>query len=208
MLTGYATKETENYSSKGSTIELKAYGDSSKINREVISFTGNFRDNLLYSFTDKTSETLDFVSNEFSEIDYYKNLVKKIPMSERDLASFQRKLQVNEKLYEFLLEKRANTSIAKSGIIPQTKIIEKARTVNQIGGKKNQTILFFGIVGFILSLIISTYCPSLRGRNLIHTVTDLKMSEKSFKATEFSALLRNVSITSFILSFALFMYEF
>ena len=67
------TKETENYSSKGSTIELKAYGDSSKINREVISFTGNFRDNLLYSFTDKTSETLDFVSNEFSEIDYYKN---------------------------------------------------------------------------------------------------------------------------------------
>jgi hypothetical protein len=67
------TKETENYSSKGSSIELKAYGDSSKINREVISFTGNFRDNLLYSFTDKTSETLDFVSNDFSEIDYYNN---------------------------------------------------------------------------------------------------------------------------------------
>ena len=63
------------------------------------------------------------INIERDEISYYKSLVKNIPVSQRDMDSIQRKLEVNEKLYEFLLEKRANTSIAKSGIIPQTKII-------------------------------------------------------------------------------------
>ena len=42
---------------------------------------------------------------EESEIAYYESLVKKMPLSQRDLASIKRKLEVNEKLYEFLLEK-------------------------------------------------------------------------------------------------------
>ena len=78
-----------------------------------------------------------------------------MPLSERDLASIQRKLEVNEKLYEFLLEKRANTFIAKSGIVPQTKVIEKARTVGVVGGKDKMMILIFILVGFLLSMLIS-----------------------------------------------------
>ena len=92
---------------------------------------------------------------EETEIKYYEALVKKMPLSERDLASIQRKLEVNEKLYEFLLEKRANTFIAKSGIVPQTKIIEKARTVGVVGGKDNIKVLIF-ITIFLIALIIST----------------------------------------------------
>ena len=91
---------------------------------------------------------------EESEIAYYESLVKKMPLSQRDLASIKRKLEVNEKLYEFLLEKRANTSIAKSGIVPQTKVIEKARTVG-IVGKDNMKVVIFILIGFILSMIIS-----------------------------------------------------
>ena len=99
----------------------KGHQELNKINDKIIS---QRRDLIIY--IQNTIKALKSEINiESGEIDYYKNLVKKIPMSERDLASFQRKLQVNEKLYEFLLEKRANTSIAKSGIIPQTKIIEK-----------------------------------------------------------------------------------
>ena len=92
---------------------------------------------------------------EDTEINYYESLVKKMPLSERDLASIQRKLEVNEKLYEFLLEKRANTFIAKSGIVPQTKIIEKARTVGIVGGKDNMKVLIFVTIGFLIALIIS-----------------------------------------------------
>ncbi|MBM3445130.1 MAG: hypothetical protein FJX88_01170 [Bacteroidetes bacterium] len=75
------TKESENYTSKGTTIELKAYGESLKINREVISFVGTFAENLLQSFTDKTSESTNYVSNKFTEIDFYShdlNLVQQL----------------------------------------------------------------------------------------------------------------------------------
>ena len=41
------------------------------------------------------------------------------------------------------MEKRANTSIAKSGIVPQTKVIEKARTVGIVGGKDNLKVVIF-----------------------------------------------------------------
>lgn len=68
-----STKETENYSPKGTTVELKAYGCSKKINREVIAFTGSFRDNLLHSFTDKTSEAQFFIAEETKDADFYEN---------------------------------------------------------------------------------------------------------------------------------------
>jgi uncharacterized protein involved in exopolysaccharide biosynthesis len=92
---------------------------------------------------------------EESEILYYESKIKKIPGSKRDLASIQRKILVNEKLYDFLLEKKASISLAKSGIIPQTKIIEKARTIGSFGGDNRQNILLFSISGLILSIIIS-----------------------------------------------------
>ena len=59
------------------------------------------------------------------------------------MASIQRKLEINEKLYNFLLEKRATTSIAKSGIVPQTKIIERARTIGVTGGRNNNNVFIF-----------------------------------------------------------------
>ena len=72
------TKESENYTPKGSTVELKAYGESLKINREVISFVGTFKESLLQSFTDKTSESTNYVSNKFTEIDFYTHNLKLI----------------------------------------------------------------------------------------------------------------------------------
>ena len=69
------------------------------------------------------------------------------------MASIQRKLEVNEKLYQFLLEKRANTSIARSGIIPQTKIIEKARNIGIIGSSKDKSMLIFIGLGIFISYL-------------------------------------------------------
>lgn len=112
------------------------------------------------------SDLLDYINNlinavnieietEIKEISFYKSLVRKIPISERDLASFQRKIQVNEKLYEFLLEKRASTFISKSGIIPQTKVIEKARNIGSNKNEESKTLMLFLILGLIISTFIS-----------------------------------------------------
>ena len=122
-----------------------------KVNEKII----NQRKDLLIYIQNTISALESEIKVEIGEITYYESLVKKIPISERDMASIQRKLKINEKLYDFLLEKRASTSIAKSGIVPQTKIIEKARTVGKVGGKSNQNIIIFIIIGFSISLLIS-----------------------------------------------------
>lgn len=96
------TKETENYSHKGTIIELKAYGDSKKINREVIAFTGNFKDNLLHSFSDKTSEAQYFVDKETEDIDYYENDINLI------------KLLLEKDLIEVLSESSLNSILIKN----------------------------------------------------------------------------------------------
>ena len=97
------------------------------------------------------------IKAEKNEINHFEGLVRQLPISKRDLASIKRKLDVNEKLYEFLLEKRANTSIAKSGIVPQTKIIEKARTVGVVGGKSNDRIFLFSGMGFLVALLLAIF---------------------------------------------------
>ena len=122
-----------------------------KVDEKII----NQRKDLLIYIQNTISALESQINAEIGEIAYYESLVKKIPISERDMASIERKLKINEKLYDFLLEKRATTSIAKSGIVPQTKIIEKARTVGKVGGKSNQNVIIFIIVGFVISLMIS-----------------------------------------------------
>ena len=47
------------------------------------------------------------ILNEEKEIEYYKALVKEIPLSQRDMSSIQRKLDINQKLYEFFVRKKS-----------------------------------------------------------------------------------------------------
>ena len=85
------------------------------------------------------------------QLDYYEGLVKKIPKSQSDMLSITRRMQVNEKLYMYLLEKRANTYIAKSGIVPQTKVIEKARVSGLVSKNKDSVLMMFVMIGFVLA---------------------------------------------------------
>jgi capsular exopolysaccharide synthesis family protein len=77
-----------------------------------------------------------------------------IPKSERDLMSIERKLKVNEELYTFLLEKKANTVIARAAIIPQTSVIEAARNMGVVGPDRQSIIYLWIGVGILISLLI------------------------------------------------------
>ncbi|MFN5295416.1 MAG: polysaccharide biosynthesis tyrosine autokinase, partial [Flavobacteriales bacterium] len=80
--------------------------------------------------------------------------LRDIPRSQRDLLSIERKLNVNEGQYTFLLQKKANTVIARAGIIPQTSVIEAARSLGVVGPEKSGTIWTFVGVGFFIALLI------------------------------------------------------
>lgn len=83
----------------------------------------------------------------------YTNLIRAVPQNQRDVENFQRKVAVNEKLYEFLLEKRATTVIARAGIVPQTKVIEAARSLGVVRPNKAKILYMFLLGGAMISLM-------------------------------------------------------
>ena len=84
----------------------------------------------------------------------YTGLIRAVPENQRDVEAFQRKVKVNERLYEFLLEKRASTVIARAGIVPQTKVIEAARSMGVVKPDKTKILYSFLVGGGIMAMLL------------------------------------------------------
>jgi capsular exopolysaccharide synthesis family protein len=82
------------------------------------------------------------------------NKIGDIPIKQREVSNIQRHLDVNQKMYEYLIERKANSTIAKAGIIPECKIIETARSKGVVRPNKSRITYSFLGVGFIISIII------------------------------------------------------
>jgi len=80
--------------------------------------------------------------------------LRSMPEIKRGLANIQRQEEINAKLYDLLLEKRVNTIIEKSSIIPQTKILEKARSIGVIAPERTSMYYQFMLIGLIIAGII------------------------------------------------------
>lgn len=102
--------------------------------------------------------TREAITQKISDLDKqageYTGLIRAVPENQRDVEAFQRKVKVNEKLYEFLLEKRASTVIARAGIVPQTKVIEAARSKGVVKPDKTKILYTFLLGGGLLSLLL------------------------------------------------------
>lgn len=88
------------------------------------------------------------------QIGDYEGMIRKLPRSQRDILNIQRRLQVNEKMYLFLLEKRASTVIARAGIVPQTKVIESARSLGVVRPDKAKVMYTFMLGGLLVAAIL------------------------------------------------------
>lgn len=84
----------------------------------------------------------------------YEELIRQLPRSQRDILNIQRRLNVNEKMYLFLLEKRASTVIARAGIVPQTKVIERARSLGVVRPDKVKIFYTFMLGGLVVSMLV------------------------------------------------------
>ena len=85
----------------------------------------------------------------------YRSDIKDLPKSAQDILNIQRELDVNNKMYLFLLEKKTNTLIARAGIIPQVRVIEQTVSLGVIEPDKQRIRVMFLLGGFILALIIA-----------------------------------------------------
>jgi len=112
------------------------------------------------------SEILVYVESQISalkvrakeievETQLMKSKLKNIPKTQRQILNIERRLAVNEQLYSFLLSKRAETVIAKAGIVPQTKIIERARNVGVVYPDKNRMNLINLLIGLGVAVLVT-----------------------------------------------------
>ncbi len=88
-----------------------------------------------------------------SIIDEEEGTMKSFPSQEQELGQLTRSFMINEKIYSFLLEKRAETAIVESSTISNTRIIDKARGPGGLIKPKRKMIVLVGLIlGFILGV--------------------------------------------------------
>jgi tyrosine-protein kinase Etk/Wzc len=83
--------------------------------------------------------------------------VMKLPSTERDLLNIQRKFDMSNETYTFLLEKMSEAQIAKASNQPESQIVEEAESQGIVGPQKNKAYsygLFAGIVPPALFILI------------------------------------------------------
>ena len=96
------------------------------------------------------------LKNHLMDFDTKRNAIeqriKNIPKSQREILNIQRRLEVNEQLYNFLLSRRAETIIAKAGLLPETKLIERPRSVGVVYPDKQRMNLTWLLIGATIAL--------------------------------------------------------
>ncbi len=96
-----------------------------------------------------------------------------IPEEERQLAQLNRTFNVNEKIYEYLLQKRAETSIVESSTVSGIRIVDEAL----VGGapvQPNRTLIM--MMGLIVGVLIGFMQAFVRHflANTIQTINDVE----------------------------------
>jgi capsular exopolysaccharide synthesis family protein len=79
-----------------------------------------------------------------------------LPQNEQKLINLKRRFDLNNELYNFLLQKRAETAITMASNVPDVKILDPARKITtvQTGPKKMLNYLIGLIMGFFIPIFM------------------------------------------------------
>ncbi|MCD6201353.1 MAG: polysaccharide biosynthesis tyrosine autokinase [Bacteroidales bacterium] len=126
-----------------------------------------------------TRSTLDEIS---TNIDRYKFQESQLPQTQTQLLGYERKFKLNNDIYNFLLQKRAEAQIAKASILPDSEIIEPA-TYGGISSPKKLFVFGFAFfMAFLLPggfLFMKSYFNNrISGPDDIKSLTDITIVGK------------------------------
>lgn len=118
----------------------------------------------------KTTDDMIFV---------YRGEIQSLPKSAQEISNIQRELDVNNKMYVFLLEKQTNTLIARAGIIPQVRIIENTQSLGVVEPNKSKIKRLFFLGGLIfamfLALVRKLFFEKIENVSALSEVTNLNI---------------------------------
>jgi len=94
-----------------------------------------------------TRTQLRELNNRISRINQEVNA---LPATERGLLSIERKFTINEGIYNYLLQRRAESAISKAATRPQNNILDEPRVVGSVFPKRDNNLMMGVLIGFFI----------------------------------------------------------
>ncbi len=159
---------------KGLIYGSSAQSPAIKIIDEQIEQTKKALIENINSIRNLTSTSLKGLNNQLYE---YENSIRKIPNLERELLGIRRNFTVNENIYLYLLQKKAETGIAKATAVSDNKVLDDASVEETPVIPDKKTVI---IISFLLAFILPVIIILLQGyiKNTINNKEDIEKLTK------------------------------
>jgi capsular exopolysaccharide synthesis family protein len=140
---------------KSSLTNIKKGADFAKI-RQLDAQIRNAKDNIYENATNLVKSTELTLAEVQKRINKLSVSINNLPETERQLFGIQRKFQLNDNLYTFLLQRRAEAQIAKASNTPDNEIIDLAMVSNNGYPIKPKTM-----INYVIALLLGLALPSV-----------------------------------------------
>jgi capsular exopolysaccharide synthesis family protein len=118
-----------------------------EITNNIENIKKTISDNLKYGLN-----AIDLTLNSLNQrIDKYQAEVNKLPVTERELVGIERKYNLSNAIYTFLLERRAESQIAKASNLPSCQVVDPAKYVGKTFPDNR--------INFILAVFLGLFLP-------------------------------------------------
>ncbi|GHB31463.1 GumC family protein [Mongoliitalea lutea] len=111
---------------------------------------------------------------------------RNLPETEQNLIRFKRQFDLTENIYNFLMQKRAESAISKASNKADNKIIEPASFVQQIKPQLRRTIILFSLVGFMLPVGLVILIQIFKTK-----IEELEYLEQHLKIPVLTSIMKN-----------------
>ena len=141
-----------------------------EVNQKIANLKQNIKE-LVSVLNRKTELTINDLIYRISRIDQQ---FGRLPGTEKDLISLKRKNTINENLYTFLMQKRAEAGLMLAANKPSNQVVESATLVSLPLVLTDYLRLFFGlIIGILIPILVLT------GKEVFnYTVNSVKEAEQ------------------------------
>lgn len=99
------------------------------------------------AFSSTTSISIDELTKRIRKVEAE---INRLPATQRQLGTIERKYRLNDAIYNYLMEKHAEAKITKASNLPDDIIIEPAKVRGLISPKKNLNYMIAVFLGFII----------------------------------------------------------
>jgi len=186
MLNALVKDLVELYKQKN-TLLLNASADNPSI-----SIVGLKMKKAIELLNENTDQNINSINLEIKEInDKAKEEevnFEKIPVTEREYINIKRDYDLNNNIFTFLLQKRAESGISKASNVADSKILDYATKEGayQISPEKSKNTIVALLLGFLIPVLFIFIIELLNNR-----ITDLKDLEKSKKCNVIGSVGHN-----------------